>query len=110
MGGELNVVFFFKQKTEYDIRKSDWSSDVCSSDLLAGNDKLAFSWTIDAIPAVVLSVNRFIRSEERRVGKEGRSRWSPYHHKKQKNNMKKHTPHESYLCNVPGAIDIRRKS
>src|SRR3546814_7627336 len=27
------VVFFFKQKTAYEIRISDWSSDVCSSDL-----------------------------------------------------------------------------
>src|SRR3546814_13413839 len=27
-------VFFFKQKTAYDMRISDWSSDVCSSDLL----------------------------------------------------------------------------
>src|SRR3546814_6666418 len=29
------VVFFFKQKTAYDMRISDWSSDVCSSDLPA---------------------------------------------------------------------------
>src|SRR3546814_2276476 len=29
-------VFFFKQKTAYDVRISDWSSDVCSSDLDAG--------------------------------------------------------------------------
>src|SRR5216117_4507432 len=29
----LVVVFFFKQKTAYEIRKGDWSSDVCSSDL-----------------------------------------------------------------------------
>src|SRR3546814_4802522 len=28
------VVFFYKQKTAYDMRISDWSSDVCSSDLL----------------------------------------------------------------------------
>src|SRR3546814_10325719 len=28
------VVFFFKQKTAYEVRISDWSSDVCSSDLL----------------------------------------------------------------------------
>src|SRR3546814_7198020 len=28
------VVFLSKQKTEYDMRISDWSSDVCSSDLL----------------------------------------------------------------------------
>src|SRR3546814_7666539 len=29
----LNYVFFFKQKTAYEMRISDWSSDVCSSDL-----------------------------------------------------------------------------
>src|SRR3546814_10615730 len=28
------IVFFFKQKTAYEMRISDWSSDVCSSDLL----------------------------------------------------------------------------
>src|SRR3546814_3425540 len=30
------VVFFFKQKTAYEMRISDWSSDVCSSDLILG--------------------------------------------------------------------------
>src|SRR3546814_11648001 len=30
------VLFFFKQKTAYEMRISDWSSDVCSSDLLDG--------------------------------------------------------------------------
>src|SRR3546814_10779037 len=30
----LVVFFFFKQKTAYELRISDWSSDVCSSDLL----------------------------------------------------------------------------
>src|SRR3546814_255930 len=30
-----SVVFFFKQKTAYEVRISDWSSDVCSSDLLS---------------------------------------------------------------------------
>src|SRR3546814_8647986 len=29
----LSIVFFFKQKTAYELRISDWSSDVCSSDL-----------------------------------------------------------------------------
>src|SRR3546814_21139429 len=29
----MSVVFFFKQKTAYELRISDWSSDVCSSDL-----------------------------------------------------------------------------
>src|SRR3546814_3364651 len=32
--------FFFKQKTAYEMRISDWSSDVCSSDLGAGDDHL----------------------------------------------------------------------
>src|SRR3546814_14326145 len=32
--------FFFKQKTAYEMRISDWSSDVCSSDLLASRDRL----------------------------------------------------------------------
>src|SRR3546814_2402004 len=31
----VGVCFFFKQKTAYEMRISDWSSDVCSSDLLA---------------------------------------------------------------------------
>src|SRR3546814_9832831 len=34
----LVVVFFFKQKTAYEMRISDWSSDVCSSDLHACQD------------------------------------------------------------------------
>src|SRR3546814_5640693 len=31
----MDFVFFFKQKTAYEMRISDWSSDVCSSDLAA---------------------------------------------------------------------------
>src|SRR3546814_13569012 len=30
---DMDVIFFFKQKTAYEMRISDWSSDVCSSDL-----------------------------------------------------------------------------
>src|SRR3546814_6045356 len=30
----ISVFFFFKQKTAYEMRISDWSSDVCSSDLI----------------------------------------------------------------------------
>src|SRR3546814_5458274 len=33
MGVKFCVIFFFKQKTAYEMRISDWSSDVCSSDL-----------------------------------------------------------------------------
>src|SRR3546814_20224327 len=32
----VHVIFVFKQKTAYEMRISDWSSDVCSSDLLLG--------------------------------------------------------------------------
>src|SRR3546814_8784061 len=31
----IMYIFFFKQKTAYEMRISDWSSDVCSSDLVA---------------------------------------------------------------------------
>src|SRR3546814_3868072 len=34
------VFFFFKQKTAYEMRISDWSSDVCSSDLVEPLDRL----------------------------------------------------------------------
>src|SRR3546814_10542651 len=33
------VFFFFKQKTAYEMRISDWSSDVCSSDLIGPEEK-----------------------------------------------------------------------
>src|SRR3546814_5258479 len=36
------IVFFFKQKTAYDMRISDWSSDVCSSDLVWQMDRQLF--------------------------------------------------------------------
>src|SRR3546814_2762305 len=34
----LLLIFFFKQKTAYEMRISDWSSDVCSSDLAFATD------------------------------------------------------------------------
>src|SRR3546814_5658868 len=35
----INFFFFFKQKTAYEMRISDWSSDVCSSDLVCSIDR-----------------------------------------------------------------------
>src|SRR3546814_9363477 len=35
----INIIFFFKQKTAYEMRISDWSSDVCSSDLREGTPR-----------------------------------------------------------------------
>src|SRR3546814_10557350 len=34
------ILFFFKQKTAYEMRISDWSSDVCSSDLFELSERL----------------------------------------------------------------------
>src|SRR3546814_1016827 len=82
--------FFFKQKTAYEMRISDWSSDVCSSDLrAAGRARANYGFymgasndNLDAIRALD-PLTAPGRSEERRVGKECvrtcRSRWSPYH-------------------------------
>src|SRR3546814_11544088 len=36
------IIFFFKQKTAYEMRISDWSSDVCSSDLGQVNEVIIF--------------------------------------------------------------------
>src|SRR3546814_6583259 len=100
------IFFFFKQKTAYEMRISDWSSDVCSSDLallrVVANDlepafgdlgedtrfakhasdlRAVLDSTLAAPPLNCTGVGA--RSEERRVGKECvstcRSRWSPYH-------------------------------
>src|SRR5213596_1528774 len=82
------VFFFFKQKTAYEIRPCDWSSDVCSSDLGAATSYVTSCSCHTARPPVgrrTTSTPRR-RSEERRVGKECtvlcRSRWSPGQEKK----------------------------
>src|SRR3546814_14806717 len=96
--------FFFKQKTAYEMRISDWSSDVCSFRSLP-NPAFAQGATFDAAGALWISASTgkgghlykldtrdghilatYDRSEERRVGKEWvstcRSRWSPNQYKK----------------------------
>src|SRR3546814_5181466 len=96
-------IFFFKQKTAYEMRISDWSSDVCSSDLLLAECSVVIKvdlgigrideafWrlregidlNLGAVQIDEELVERLQRSEERRVGKECvstcRSRWSPSH-------------------------------
>src|SRR3546814_10602673 len=100
------LFFFFKQKTAYELRISDWSSDVCSSDLRAEILVRMASYAADPRPEVrtvmennleiaqllteaihlaEANTNKLaeVRPEERRVGKECvsmcRSRWSPVH-------------------------------
>src|SRR3546814_2062295 len=41
----MSCIFFCKQKTAYEMRISDWSSDVCSSDLLSRRRTRAFTET-----------------------------------------------------------------
>src|SRR3546814_10960031 len=98
------------------MRISDWSSDVCSSDLQARVDRgddvivgvnkyrrqdedLLETLEVDNTKvreAQVVRINKTkaSRSEERRVGKECvstcRSRWSPYHYKKNKRTQQSH--------------------
>src|SRR3546814_19594662 len=49
-------VFFFKQKTAYEMRISDWSSDVCSSDLAYFALALVLLWAdLDAVAALARS-------------------------------------------------------
>src|SRR3546814_1069000 len=95
--GSKFMLFFFKQKTAYEVRISDWSSDVCSSDLdcaLANDVVSAAARASITAPIRARFVSRMstrnvmalppvrwrhidwqnnvleVRSEERRVGKE----------------------------------------
>src|SRR3546814_8217966 len=94
------MFFFFKQKTAYEMRISDWSSDVCSSDLFGdehpGGDPLLvrdpsrydvivatnfysdilsdlaseLSGSLGLAGSINANAETGLRSEERRVGKE----------------------------------------
>src|SRR3712207_8645695 len=88
--------FFFSSRRRHTRYWRDWSSDVCSSDLgadaegdrleavigdalrlLGDGEKNVEHWS--SLVAVGGGCFAEVRSEERRVGKECRSRWSPYH-------------------------------
>src|SRR5256886_8510241 len=91
--------FFFSSRRRHTRFDCDWSSDVCSSDLSRYRDPAELAVWEARDP--LLRLRRFLeregladrtflgevdaaaetlaRSEERRVGKECRSRWSPYH-------------------------------
>src|SRR5256885_8276041 len=98
---ESFLFFFFSSRRRHTRLQGDWSSDVCSSDL--SSLKMLSTPALDSIFKLLsdykdlkvelgghtdnvgergynqkLSESR-VRSEERRVGKECRSRWSPYH-------------------------------
>src|SRR3989440_7519779 len=97
------VYFFFSSRRRHTRSDRDWSSDVCSSDLFTEAD--TFRHVVQELPlagrlrssserdlegrsrqrirqggvAGDAKCSVVARSEERRVGKECRSRWSPYH-------------------------------
>src|SRR5256886_8989992 len=99
----LNSVlfFFFSSRRRHTRFDCDWSSDVCSSDLHVqlralpppGSRSLRAAETMliskvggepffsnsQRVPLSTSLCSLSVRSEERRVGKECRSRWSPYH-------------------------------
>src|SRR5690242_21354899 len=100
-------LFFFSSRRRHTRLTCDWSSDVCSSDLQARLDveraaqaaahvlveqrterRLRIESFARATPRIPArsggDVRDLLRSEERRVGKECRSRWSAYHEKKKK--------------------------
>src|SRR6266481_8430175 len=74
--------FFFTSRRRHTRWNCDWSSDVCSSDLRAVSGRRRSRRRADRRRS--RGASRKGRSEERRVGKECRSRWSPYHYKKNK--------------------------
>src|SRR5256886_3171675 len=110
-GRDQEEVVFFSSRRRHTRFHGDWSSDVCSSDLLlvilvayrhfpigsadfgdedyyaaeaAYLSQYGFSAALSQGTSFVLSLliyltSKIFRSEERRVGKECRSRWSPYH-------------------------------
>src|SRR6266513_4357141 len=80
------IFFFFSSRRRHTISKRDWSSDVCSSDLLLYGHHHGFHG--GRCDHFEKSASDSMRSEERRVGKECRSRWSAYHSKKKRQNMR----------------------
>src|SRR3712207_7614162 len=97
----MSIEFFFSSRRRHTRYWRDWSSDVCSSDLVASYeaefyvrgpdgplDRTPYAGSFALTPAAdfVAELAETLeemgiqpRSEERRVGKECRSRWSPYH-------------------------------
>src|SRR5688500_20241722 len=77
--------FFFSSRRRHTRLQGDWSSDVCSSDLPASctcmpkSTKLATIWACACAWLSPPITPNDTRSEERRVGKECRSRWTADH-------------------------------
>src|SRR5256885_6418419 len=99
----IGFFFFFSSRRRHTRLQGDWSSDVCSSDLteagevarlfaIAGRSAIGNPEQFARLHTILERTRKELsdliyssgptagqRSEERRVGKECRSRWSPYH-------------------------------
>src|SRR5437868_15539219 len=97
--------FFFSSRRRHTRSKRDWSSDVCSSDLtsyagcagFARGGRSATSKNAMHEPSAMRKkmwkYGKLSRSEERRVGKECRSRWRPERQKKREHRQRlRHPP------------------
>src|SRR6266481_8695975 len=77
------LFFFFSSRRRHTRWNCDWSSDVCSSDLTRfDSDTAVHERCMGTTVSEGIRLLNLVRSEERRVGKECRSRWSQYHSKK----------------------------
>src|SRR5262249_59566523 len=76
---DLLFIFFFSSRRRHTRLVSDWSSDVCSSDLRSTSARLTARSPPQRAQARAQAPALEERSEERRVGKECRSRWWPDH-------------------------------
>src|SRR5262245_66177029 len=97
---DYTVCFFFSSRRRHTRCLSDWSSDVCSSDLehIRGEGAeaaaLTYGFTM-VVTAVMFNLTWFYRSEERRVGKECRSRWARQHSKNKHKKTRRRITHRT---------------
>src|SRR3546814_1360895 len=65
----LDIFFFFKQKTAYEMRISDWSSDVCSSDL----GPPAFTYAGDSMTMARVGISQDVPNAAKRHAQQARA-------------------------------------
>src|SRR5437588_13084252 len=94
--------FFFSSRRRHTRSLCDWSSDVCSSDLMrlsslstpgifpGPSRERSSSFSRTSVTSACCRTRRSSRSEERRVGKECRCRWARGDEKKKRRGREKH--------------------
>src|SRR5688500_20230974 len=82
--------FFFSSRRRHTRLQGDWSSDVCSSDLMQNDNEAIVLLSARALSSTASATKaaRRSRSEERRVGKECRCGWWAGRYKKKRRDEK----------------------